>query len=85
MKKKLILGGAVALLVTIAAYAAENVYKCQQDSCGKCTVTQYNKQCGKDGCGGWLESQGEKNVPGTHDVEAWFKCKKCGHQSKWRW
>ncbi len=87
MKKKILLGWAVALCVSIAAYAATSGYRCQRDSCGRCYISNdgTSRSCGKDGCGGWLESQGAKNVPGTNDVEAWFKCNKCGHQSKWKW
>lgn len=87
MKKKFLLGAAVALFVSIAAYAA-NHYTCIQDSCGKCYVNETERVCGK--CGGWLDSQDSKSIPGADCakepcVQAWFKCKKCGHQSKWKW
>lgn len=89
MKKKFLLGGALALFVTITAYAA-NCYTCIQDDCGKCYINcdGSKRSCGK--CGGYLEAQKTTYIDGADCakgpcVQAWFKCTKCGHQSKWKW
>lgn len=88
MKKKLFLGGAVALFVTFSVYAA-TCYSRVQDSCGKCYINcdGTERVCGK--CGGWLSCTESKAIPGTttsskYQRQGWFKCK-CGHQSKWKW
>lgn len=83
MIKKLILSCFLALTMVGVAFAAEAVYNCEEDSCGKCVVSHTSKKCGK--CGGKMYSRDMKSVPGTSNLEAWFECERCGHHSKWTW
>lgn len=85
MKKKFLLGAVLTLFIALSAYAA-TCYTCISDPCGKCYIDcdGTTRECGK--CGGWLNSQkSELCSDKGYTVQAWFKCKKCGHQSKWKW
>lgn len=83
MREKILLSVLLAVCMALAAFAADTVYKCEDDSCGKCMMTQSSKKCGK--CGGNMYSHDMKSVPGTSNVEAWMECERCGHKSKWSW
>ena len=88
MKKKFLLGGAVALFVTFAAFAAGMNYVRLIDTdkyCNnRCKINDTERVCGK--CGGFMAGQGATYVEGTTaQYDEWFKCNKCNHVSKWRY
>lgn len=76
MKKLFLLLVSSLLLVGILLLACP----VRSAACTKCSTLNVNRKCGKNNCGGFLESV--KTITSPTDANKYritFKCKKCGH------
>jgi len=84
MKKLFVLSVVAAVVLSASAMMGLTYVKVSDPDCNKCSITNegVTRKCGK--CGNFLNGGRAEIVEGDW-LQATFTCKKCSHQSTWKY